>query len=33
MDVLVYRVQYEVVDWNGQLVRQANESGDVTLIR
>lgn len=33
MDVLVYRVKYEIVDWNGQLVRQANESGDVTLIR
>ncbi len=33
MDVLVFKIQYDVMDWNGVLIRQANESGDVTLIR
>ncbi len=32
-DVLVYKVQYDVIDWNGILIRQTKESGDVTLIR
>jgi len=33
MDVLVFKIQYDVIDWNGILIRQTNESGDVTLIR
>ncbi len=32
-DVLVFKVQYDVIDWNGILIRQTKESGDVTLIR